>query len=66
MMLAFRCDRWSSFEEGDCWTCGENFERCAVMGYHTRPNPAVYPQTGFKYFLKTMDKPPYCGNQLIQ
>ncbi|XP_049816195.1 pancreatic triacylglycerol lipase-like [Schistocerca nitens] len=59
--LAFRCASYMALHLGQCISCGNNMERCAVMGMDA---DKFMPAEGFSrnssFFLTTANEPPFC------
>ncbi|XP_071444098.1 pancreatic lipase-related protein 2-like [Hetaerina americana] len=62
-LIAYLCDSYESFLEGNCTSCGEDGTKCAMMGI----DADSYPLQGLesseprKFYLKTNSSSPFCG-----
>ena len=66
-MVAHRCDSYEEFEEGECFDCGTDGEKCAILGERAiEYKPFINTEAnGQKFYLKTAKKSPFCRKHRV-
>jgi len=59
--IAFKCDSWNKFQNGNCISCGNtssSANECFKLGYFANKN-----ESNNTAYVATLDKSPFCGIQ---
>ncbi len=61
--VAFNCDSWESYENGNCnYDC--TYDKCQIMAlgiqYSDKDFEVVVPNRAMKLFINTTEKEPFC------
>ncbi len=68
-LIGHECPSFEAFEQGLCFDCGANGERCIEMGHYAENYKDAIRLSGkrhIKYFLKTGGKSPFCRKYNIE
>ncbi|XP_066968507.1 pancreatic triacylglycerol lipase-like [Macrobrachium rosenbergii] len=58
--MAFQCNSYQQYLNGNCLTCGEDGTRCARMGYHADTWTGAENHSYTSFYLSTTSGPDYC------
>ncbi|XP_068244010.1 pancreatic triacylglycerol lipase-like [Palaemon carinicauda] len=58
--MAFQCNSYQQYLNGNCQSCGEDGTQCARMGYFADNWPGAQNQSYTSFYLSTTSGPDYC------